>query len=95
MLNGQTISQGGIRGRREATRFGTVLRIAPRRFVCGRHEKIGPETGLEDKTVTVQGLGNVGYHAAKYLHEGGAKIVALQEYNSAIYQRKGLTPTRR
>ena len=47
-------------------------------------------TGLEGKTVIVQGLGNVGYHAAKFFHNAGAKIIALAEYEGAIRSDSGL-----
>jgi len=40
----------------------------------------------------VQGLGNVGYHAAKFCHEGGARIVAIAEYEGAIASDAGLDP---
>jgi glutamate dehydrogenase (NAD(P)+) len=35
-------------------------------------------------------LGNVGYHAAKFFHEAGAKVIALAEYEGAIYAADGL-----
>jgi glutamate dehydrogenase (NAD(P)+) len=38
----------------------------------------------------VQGLGNVGYHAAKFFQRGGAKLVALAEYEGAIHDPGGL-----
>jgi len=40
--------------------------------------------------VVVQGLGNVGYHAAKYMQEGGATLVGLAEYEGAIHNPEGL-----
>jgi glutamate dehydrogenase (NAD(P)+) len=40
--------------------------------------------------VVVQGLGNVGYHAAKFFREGGAKVIALAEYEGAIMNPAGL-----
>ena len=40
----------------------------------------------------VQGLGNVGYHAAKFCREGGATIVAIAEYDGAIANPQGLDP---
>jgi glutamate dehydrogenase (NAD(P)+) len=47
--------------------------------------------GLEGKTVVVQGLGNVGYHTAKFLEEeGGAVIVGLVEYEGAIANANGM-----
>jgi glutamate dehydrogenase (NAD(P)+) len=53
-------------------------------------KKIGLSTGIEGKTVIVQGLGNVGYHAAKFFQKAGAKIIALAEYEGSIYSEKGL-----
>ena len=44
------------------------------------------------KRVIVQGLGNVGYHTAKFCHEAGAIIVAIAEYDGAIANEKGLDP---
>jgi len=38
----------------------------------------------------VQGLGNVGYHSAKFFREAGAKVVGLAEYEGAIYNADGL-----
>ncbi len=52
---------------------------------------LGSMPGLEGKRVVVQGLGNVGYHAAKFLEEdGGAVIVGLIEYEGAISAPNGL-----
>ena len=39
--------------------------------------------------MVVQGLGNVGYHAAKFFQDAGAKIVGLAEYEGAIYNEEG------
>ncbi len=46
--------------------------------------------GLAGKRVAVQGLGNVGYHAAKFLQEHGAVIVGLSEWEGTIADPKGL-----
>jgi glutamate dehydrogenase (NAD(P)+) len=46
--------------------------------------------GIQNKTVVVQGLGNVGYHAAKYFQEGGATLVGIAEFDGAISNPKGL-----
>ncbi|HTS45093.1 MAG TPA: Glu/Leu/Phe/Val dehydrogenase [Puia sp.] len=89
-VTGKPVSQGGVRGRREATGLGVFFGI---REVCNMTDvmsKLGLETGIERKTVIVQGLGNVGYHAAKFFREGGAKVIALAEYEGAIMNPKGL-----
>jgi glutamate dehydrogenase (NAD(P)+) len=51
---------------------------------------IGLTTGIEGKTTVIQGLGNVGYHTAKFFAEGGAKIIAIAEFEGAIYNENGL-----
>jgi glutamate dehydrogenase (NAD(P)+) len=89
-VTGKPITQGGVRGRREATGLGIFYGV---REVCSMPdvmERIGLTPGLEGKTVIVQGLGNVGYHAAKFFHNAGAKIIALAEYEGAIRNDDGL-----
>jgi glutamate dehydrogenase (NAD(P)+) len=51
---------------------------------------LGFSTGIEGKTVVVQGLGNVGYWTAKFIQEGGGKLIALAEREGAIYSPNGL-----
>ena len=46
--------------------------------------------GVEGKRVVVQGLGNVGYHSAKFFQDAGAIIIGLAEYEGAIYSADGL-----
>ncbi|MCX7759560.1 MAG: Glu/Leu/Phe/Val dehydrogenase, partial [bacterium] len=53
-------------------------------------KKIGLTTGVQGKSVIVQGFGNVGYHSAKFLHEAGAKIIGIAEYEGGIYNENGL-----
>ncbi len=45
---------------------------------------------LNDCKVAIQGFGNVGSFAAKYLHEWGAKIVAVSDSKGTIYNENGL-----
>jgi len=54
------------------------------------YEKIGLTKGLKGKTFVVQGFGNVGYWASKFFVDDGAKILAIIEYNSAVYNEKGI-----
>ncbi len=89
-VTGKPVSQGGVRGRTEATGLGVFFGI---REVCNmqdRMEKLGLTTGIEGKTVVVQGLGNVGYHCAKYFREHGAKVIAIAEWEGAVYSPEGL-----
>ncbi len=91
-VTGKPIGQGGIRGRREATGLGVFYGIRQYFSDKDRAKAVGLTTGIEGKTVIVQGLGNVGYHAAKFFHEAGAIIVGLGEYNSAVVSKKGINP---
>ncbi|MEX1012040.1 MAG: Glu/Leu/Phe/Val dehydrogenase [Balneolaceae bacterium] len=89
-VTGKPISQGGIRGRVAATGRGVFFGI---REACSDQEdmqKLGLEPGLEGKTFVVQGLGNVGYHSAKYMIEAGAKLVGVAEMEGSIYSGKGI-----
>jgi len=91
-VTGKPITQGGVRGRKEATGRGLFFAL---REACSLEEDMRPlglSAGLAGKRVIVQGLGNVGYHAAKFCHEGGAVIVAIAEYEGAIANTKGLDP---
>lgn len=88
---GKPVASGGIQGRTEAT--GRGVQYAIREFF--RHPKdkamAGLDGDLEDKRIIVQGLGNVGYHAAKFLQEeDGAKIICIIERDGAIINEKGL-----
>jgi glutamate dehydrogenase (NAD(P)+) len=89
-VTGKPVTQGGVRGRKEATGLGVFYGI---REVCNMPEvmeKIGLTIGVAGKKVVVQGLGNVGYHAAKYFREGGAKVIAIAEFEGAIMHADGL-----
>jgi glutamate dehydrogenase (NAD(P)+) len=89
-VTGKPVAQGGIRGRLEATGRGVFFGL---REACARADdmrRLGLESGLVGKRVVVQGLGNVGYHAAKFLAEGGALITGIAEFEGAIHSPDGL-----
>jgi len=90
-VTGKPLSQNGIRGRTEATGRGVVFALRE----LFRHPKLlsrhGLDGTLEGKTVSVQGFGNVGFHAANILDkEDGARIVAVGEYDGTVYDPKGI-----
>ncbi|GGE67043.1 glutamate dehydrogenase (NAD(P)+) [Pedobacter psychrotolerans] len=89
-VTGKPIALHGIRGRKEATGRGVAYAVRECVDVAEDMAKIGLKAGLGDKRVIVQGLGNVGYHSAKFLAEFGATIVGLCEYEGAIYNPNGL-----
>ncbi|MBL7698390.1 MAG: Glu/Leu/Phe/Val dehydrogenase [Chitinophagaceae bacterium] len=89
-VTGKPVTQGGVRGRKEATGLGVFYGV---REVCGMKDmmnRLGLSTGIQGKRVVVQGLGNVGYHSAKFFEEAGAKIIGLAEFEGAIFSEKGL-----
>ena len=89
-VTGKPVTQGGVRGRTEATGLGVFYGVRELCNVAEDMKKLGLTTGIEGKKVIVQGLGNVGYHAAKFFYEAGAIIVGLAEYEGGIYNEKGL-----
>jgi glutamate dehydrogenase (NAD(P)+) len=89
-VTGKPVTQGGVRGRREATGLGVFYGIREVLMMKEVMDKLGLPVGVEGKRVVVQGLGNVGYYSSKFFYEAGAKIVALAEYEGAIYNENGL-----
>ncbi|HWM89945.1 MAG TPA: Glu/Leu/Phe/Val dehydrogenase [Thermoanaerobaculia bacterium] len=89
-VTGKPIAQGGIRGRTEATGRGVAIATREACNVPEDMKALGLAPGLEGKRVVVQGLGNVGYHAALFLQEYGAVIVGLLEYEGAIHNPNGM-----
>ena len=89
-VTGKPVTQGGIKGRQEATGRGVFFGVREACAVAEDMKRLGLTPGIEGKRVVVQGLGNVGYHAAKYLQEAGAVLVGLAEYEGAIHNPKGL-----
>lgn len=89
-VTGKPVSQGGVRGRTEATGLGVFYGIREMCSIKEDMDKLGLETGIAGKRIVVQGLGNVGYHAAKYFYEAGAIIVGIAEYEGGIYNSEGL-----
>ena len=90
-VTGKPINNGGIAGRVEAT--GRGVQYALREFF--RHpedvKKAGMSGTLDGKRVVAQGLGNVGYHAAKFLsEEDGCKVIGIIERDGALYNEAGL-----
>ena len=89
-VTGKPVYLGGIRGRKEATGRGVYFGVRECVNDAELMKRLGLPTGLAGKRVVVQGLGNVGYHAAKILQEGGALIVGLAEWEGAVASPKGL-----
>ncbi|WP_371227486.1 Glu/Leu/Phe/Val family dehydrogenase [Roseovarius sp. 2305UL8-3] len=90
-VTGKPVNAGGIQGRTEAT--GRGVQYALQEFF--RHPEdikaAGLKGSLDGKRVVVQGLGNVGYHAAKFLsEEDGCKVTAIIERDGGLMDENGL-----
>jgi glutamate dehydrogenase (NAD(P)+) len=83
IITGKPIEVGGSLGRTKATGFGVAINIRE------ATKKVGIE--LKGAKVAIQGFGNVGMYAAKSLEEMGAKIIALSDSKSGIYNPDGIS----
>ena len=91
-VTGKPLEMSGIAGRVEAT--GRGVQFALREFFQHAEDVRGSglEGGLEGKRLVVQGLGKVGYHAAKFLsEEDGVKVVAVIERDGALVNEEGIS----
>ena len=84
VVTGKPINVGGSRGRSEATSRGLMYTV----IEAAKHLGIN----LKGATVAVQGYGNVGYHAARLLHEVGCKIIAVSDSKGGACNPEGLDP---
>jgi glutamate dehydrogenase (NAD(P)+) len=89
-VTGKPVTQGGVRGRREATGLGVFYGLNEICNMPSVMEKLGLPTGVKGKRICVQGLGNVGYHSALFFQQAGAIVVGLAEYEGAIWNYDGL-----
>jgi len=82
VVPGKPVSLGGTLGRLEATGRGITYITQEAARQTGMH--------LDGASVAVQGFGNVGYHAARLLHDAGCKLVAVSDVSGGLYNRNGL-----
>jgi glutamate dehydrogenase (NAD(P)+) len=90
-VTGKPVNKGGIRGRIEATGRGVQYALQE----AFRHPKdieyAGMSGTLQGKRIIVQGLGNVGYHAAKFLsEEDQSVIICVIEHDGAVVDETGI-----
>ncbi|MDO5606842.1 MAG: Glu/Leu/Phe/Val dehydrogenase [Capnocytophaga sp.] len=84
VVTGKPVVSGGLEGRDRATGFGVVTSIKK----WAKQNKVD----LKGKTYIVQGFGNVGYWAAHFLSDLGAKLIAVQDHSGSIINTKGIDP---
>jgi glutamate dehydrogenase (NAD(P)+) len=89
-VTGKPVAQGGVNGRTEATGRGVFFGVREAVNDVDLMKSLGLTTGLGDKTVIVQGFGNVGYYAAKFIQEGGSTITGIIEWDGAVYNPDGI-----
>lgn len=89
-VTGKPVGQGGVRGRTAATGRGLFYAVNEAVNDSKLMKKLKMTTGFSDKRVIVQGFGNVGYHAAKFLSEAGASVIGIIEWDGAVVNPKGL-----
>jgi glutamate dehydrogenase (NAD(P)+) len=89
-VTGKPVSLGGVRGREEATGRGVFFGIRQACNDTKLMKRLHLDRGIEGKRVVVQGLGNVGYHTAKFLQTAGARLIGLSEREGAIHMEQGL-----
>jgi glutamate dehydrogenase (NAD(P)+) len=89
-VTGKPVTQGGVRGRVEATGRGVYFGL---REACDQAEDmkaLGLSRGLQGKRIVIQGLGNVGYNTAHFCQDAGCVIIALSEREGAVHRPQGL-----
>lgn len=89
-VTGKPLAQGGIRGRTEATGRGLMYGLRAVVAEADLMAKLGLTPGLAGKRFVIQGLGNVGYHAARYLIEEGAILVGVAEVDGGLHAPDGI-----
>lgn len=82
VVTGKPLDLHGSQGREAATGQGL--------FYCLEEVLKEDRRPIEGTTVAIMGFGNVGSYAARFLHEGGAKVVAVSDVNGAIRNGEGL-----
>jgi glutamate dehydrogenase (NAD(P)+) len=89
-VTGKPVTQGGVRGRNEATGLGVYFAV--REFL--KYQEVMDKTsiinGLLNAKIIIQGFGNVGSWAAHFFAEHGAKIVGIVEKDGAVYAPEGI-----
>ena len=90
-VTGKPVTQGGIRGRTEATGRGVFYGLRELLLQEEEMKALGLTPGIEGKTMVIQGLGNVGSYTGTISQaEGGAIIVGVSEREGTIYNKEGI-----
>lgn len=93
VVTGKSLVAGGIKGRPESTGLGVYYCIRNALNSTAFSElrtKHHLTSGIQGKTVCIQGFGAVGYNAAKFLVEEGAKVIGVQEHDGCVFNQNGI-----
>nr|KAI8753692.1 glutamate dehydrogenase; mitochondrial-like [Biomphalaria glabrata] len=91
-VTGKPITQGGIHGRVSATGQGIFYGIKNFIMNADYMDSIGLTPGFHQKDFIVQGFGNVGYHAARYLNKAGSLLIGVADRDASLYKKEGIDP---
>lgn len=86
VVTGKPLDLGGSEGRAEATGQGglyVLKQVLKKGYIKGLDQ-------LKDRTIVIQGMGNVGATFAQFAHEEGAKVIAVSDSKGAIINKEGL-----
>ncbi len=90
-VTGKPVTQGGIRGRTEATGRGVYYGLRELLDQSSEMKEVGLDPGISGKRMVIQGLGNVGSHTGIISqNEGGAIIVGVSEMEGSIENQDGI-----
>jgi glutamate dehydrogenase (NAD(P)+) len=82
VVTGKPLSVGGSLGREEATARGSLY--------CIQALAAKQDNHVADYSVVIQGFGNVGANLARLLHQEGAKVIAVSDSRSGVYNQNGI-----
>lgn len=91
-VTGKPLSLGGVHGRTSATGHGVFYGLEHFVKDASVMERVGYNPGFKDKTFIMQGFGNVGFHASRYLVRAGTKFIGVVEKDGALYNPEGIDP---
>ena len=84
LVTGKPLLLGGSVGRDTATARGG--------FFATLEALHRSKTNLEKATVAIQGFGNAGWHFAHFVHDAGARVIAVSDSKGGIYHSQGIDP---
>ena len=88
-VTGKPENMGGVDGRTEATGRGIFYALSSF-FNSPDIKKTSLKGKLSSQSIIIEGLGKVGYYAARALRDHGCKVIGVIEKKTSFYNQKGL-----